>query len=91
MECMEAIVEHVVENLGISSRDHHVVIVTPQKMNDKVNVQFLNLLLSGDKFQFESVTLIHQCLLTLYAYNSTAGVVANLGEKIDIVPWSNGE
>lgn len=91
MECMEAVVEHVVDTLNISSRDHHVVIVTPQKMNDKVNVQFLNLLLSAEsKFQFESVTLINQSLLALYAYNSAAGVVANLGEKIDIVPWSNG-
>lgn len=91
MESMEAIVGHVVENLNISSGENYeVIIITTHKLSDKVNVQFLNMLLGGEKFKFESATIINQTLMSLYAYNSSIGVVANLGEKIDIVPICNG-
>lgn len=90
MDSMEAIVAHVVENLNIVCENYEVIIITTHKLSDKVNVQFLNMLLGADKFKFESATIINQTLMSLYAYNSSIGVVANLGEKIDIVPICNG-
>ena len=65
-----------------------VLIVTPQKFGDKTNVQFINMLL--EKYNFNSVTLINQALLVLYAYTSNTGIVVDLGEKIDILPICNG-
>ena len=90
MESIEAIIGHVVENLNIVCENFEVVIITTHKLSDKVNVQFLNLLLGSDKFKFKSATIINQTLMALYAYNSNIGVIANLGEKIDIVPICNG-
>ncbi len=87
---IDAILEYIVESLDIICHDHQIIIVTPQKFSDKLNVQFLNLLLVDEKYQFEAATLMNQTLMSLYAYNSTVGVVANLGEKIDIVPICNG-
>lgn len=90
MESIEAIISYVVENLNIVCENFEVVIITTHKLSDKVNVQFLNLLLNEDKFKFKSATIINQTLMALYAYNSNIGVIANLGEKIDIVPICNG-
>ncbi len=91
MEFVDAVVSYVVDTLGICCHDHQILIVTPQKFSDKVNIQFLNLLLVNEKYQFETATLINQCLMSLYSYNSSVGIVANLGEKIDIVPICNGK
>ena len=90
MESIEAILSYVVECLNVSCSDHQIVVITTHKLSDKVNVQFLNLLLENEKFQFESAVIINQTLLALYAYNSNVGIVANLGEHIDIVPICNG-
>ena len=76
---IDSIIEYVVETLNIACSDHEIVVITPQKFSDRVNVQFLNLLLANDKYQFEAATLINQTLMALYSYNSTVGVVANLG------------
>ncbi len=76
---IDSIIEYVVEALNITCSDHEIVVITPQKFSDRVNVQFLNLLLANDKYQFEAATLINQTLMALYSYNSTVGVVANLG------------
>ena len=90
MESIEAILGYVVEQLNVTCADHQVVVITTHKLSDKVNIQLLNMLLDNEKFQFESATIINQTLLTLYAYNSNVGIVANLGEHIDIVPICNG-
>lgn len=87
---IDAILEYVVESLNVTCYDHQVVIITPQKFSDRVNVQFLNLLLVNEKYQFETATLMNQTLMSLYSYNSSVGIIANLGEKIDIVPICNG-
>lgn len=87
---IDAIINYVVETLNISCQDYEILIITPQKFSDKLNIQFLNLLLEDEKYQFKSVSLMNQSLLALYSYNSSIGVVANLGEKIDIVPICNG-
>jgi hypothetical protein len=90
IDSIEAILAYVVETLNLSCPDYQILIVTTHKLTDKTNIQFLNMLLTGSKFNFQSATIINQTLLTLYSYNSNVGVVANLGEKIDIVPICNG-
>lgn len=87
---MDAIIEYIVESLNVICHNNQVILITPQKFSDKVNVQLLNLLLANDKYQFEAATLMNQNLMSLYSYNSSIGVIANLGEKIDIVPICNG-
>jgi hypothetical protein len=91
IDSIEAILAYVVDTLNISCQDYQIVIVTTHKLTDKTNIQFLNMLLSpGSSFNFASATIINQTLLTLYSYNTNVGIVANLGEKIDIVPICNG-
>lgn len=86
--CIEAVIENIIKRLNINNEDYEVLLITPHKYGDKVNIQFLNLFL--DKLSFASLTLLTQSLLVLYAYNCNTGVIVNLGEKIDILPISNG-
>ena len=92
MECLEAIISYVVEKLDVaaSCHEYQILVITPQKLNDKLNAQLLNLLFDENKFKFDGVTILNQSLASLYAYNTAAGVIVNLGEKIEIVPISNG-
>jgi hypothetical protein len=90
MECIEAIFSYAIESLNICCPEYQIVVITTHKLSDKVNTQFLNLLLGNEKFKFESAVIINQSLLTLYAYNSSTGICVNLGEHIDIVPICNG-
>jgi hypothetical protein len=93
IESIESIIDYVLENLNINSpHNYEIVIVTPHKLTDKLNTQFLNILLDNNgRFGFKSAIIINQALLSLYFYNSNVGVITNLGEKIDIVPICNGK
>ena len=82
IESFEAVLDYVVENLNIKCDDYQVLIITSNKLNDKANIQLLNLLLENEKFRFQSATIINQALLTLYFYNTNVGIVVNMGEKI---------
>jgi hypothetical protein len=93
IECIEAIFTFIIDQLNIRNeiRSYQVLVITPQKLNEKINVQLLNsLLMNEQKYGFSAVTILSQSLLPLYMYNSLTGVVVNLGEKIDIIPMSNG-
>ena len=69
MESIDSIIGFLVDTLDISCPDYQIVLITPQKFSDRVNVQFLNLLLQDDKYQFSSAMLINQSVMTLYSYN----------------------
>ena len=81
MDSIDEILAYVVDTLNVTSEEHQIVVITPQRFSDKVNIQFLNMLLTGEKYRFEAVTLINQSLLSLYSYSAALGVVVNLGEK----------
>jgi len=90
MDSIDEILAYVVDTLNVTCEEHQIVVITPQRFSDKVNIQFLNMLLTGEKYRFEAVTLINQSLLSLYSYSAALGVVVNLSEKIDITPICNG-
>ncbi|CAF0863056.1 unnamed protein product, partial [Brachionus calyciflorus] len=89
-DSIESIITHVVENLNITSENTEIVIITSHKLTDRLNAQYIKFLLSGENYNFKSATLINQALMSLYSYNANIGIIANLGEKIDIVPICNG-
>lgn len=90
LDSIESIIAFVCENLSITSENTEILIITSHKLTDRHNSQYLNFLLNSDRFKFKSATLINQSLMSLYSYNANIGIIANLGEKIDIVPICNG-
>lgn len=90
LDSIEAILTHVVDTLNIQCAHTECLIITSHKLTDKLNVQYLNLLLLNEKFKFKSASILNQTLMALYSYNANVGVIANLGEKIEIVPICGG-
>jgi len=88
MDSIESILNYTVDNFRISGPDYDIIVITTHKLTDKVNVQFLNILL--DKLQFKSAMILNQAIMALYSYHANVGIVASLGEKIDIIPICNG-
>ena len=43
------------------------------------------------KLQVRGVNIVNQSLLALYSYNSMSGVVVDIGDRVDILPVTDGE
>ena len=61
---------------------------TPGNLSDKTKEQFMNILIN--KFNVVGANMVNQTLLSLYSYNSTTGVVVDVGERLEIVPVTDG-
>lgn len=61
----------------------------PRRLNHATQAELARLLF--DEFGLQSVNLTHQSVLSLLSYNSTSGIVVDIGERIDIVPIMDGK
>ena len=60
----------------------------PRHLNHATQAELARLLF--EEFRLQSVNLTHQSVLSLLSYNSTSGIVVDIGERIDIVPIMDG-
>lgn len=60
----------------------------PKHLNHATQAELVRLLF--DDFGLQSVNLTHQSVLSMLSYNSTSGIVVDIGERIDIVPIMDG-
>ena len=61
---------------------------TPQKLGDNMKGSLMKILL--EQFQIRGICMVPQALLALYSYNSTSGVIVDIGERMDILPIYDG-
>jgi len=61
----------------------------PRNLNQATQTELVRLLF--EEFGMQSVNLTHQSVLSLLSYNSTSGIVVDIGERIDIVPIMDGK
>ena len=64
------------------------MISTPQSIGDKLKESLMKLLL--DQFHLRGVCMVSQSLLALYSYNSTSGILVDIGERMEILPIYDG-
>ena len=62
---------------------------TPGNFSDKIKEQFMDILVN--RFNVIGANIVNQTLLALYSYNSTTGVVVDVGERLEIVPVTDGQ
>lgn len=43
-----------------------------------------------EQFRVLGVNMVHQAALALHAYNTTTGIVVDIGERLDVVPVTDG-
>jgi actin-related protein len=87
-DCLKAIFNYIINELSIETNDYQILLVTPHKYSDKINIEFIKLLI--EQLKFSAITIINQSLLVLYSYNVTSGIIVNLSEKIEITPICDG-
>ena len=83
------IVDTVLNHYGLESYQCGLLMTVPPTVPDRERTELAEALL-GTVFQFESILFQEQALLSLYSYNTTTGVVVDIGDHIDIVPVVDG-
>ena len=61
---------------------------TPGNFSDNIKEQFMNMLINN--FLVKGANIMNQSLLALYSYNATSGIVVDVGERLEIVPVTDG-
>ena len=61
---------------------------TPGNFSDNIKEQFMNMLINN--FRVKGANIMNQSLLALYSYNATSGIVVDVGERLEIVPVTDG-
>lgn len=62
---------------------------TPASFNDKIKAKFMDLFINH--FKVMAVSMACQAILSLYSYNTTSGVVVDIGDRIEILPVADGK
>ena len=83
------LVDTVLNHYSLESYQCSLLMTVPPTVPEKERVELAEALLST-VFQFQSILLQEQALLSLYSYNTTAGVIVDIGDHIDIVPVIDG-
>lgn len=65
-----------------------VLVSAPGSVGDKTKESLLNALIS--QLGVAGVCVADQTLLALYAYGARSGIVVDIGERLDIMPVTDG-
>jgi len=85
---VHAIIESVLLQLNVQARDCCLLLVLPSTVPEQERSGLIELLL--ETFAFSGIYLQEQAILALYSYNTTSGVVVDLGDHMDVIPVIDG-
>ena len=83
------IVDTVLNHYNLESHQCGILMTVPPTIPEQERSELAEALM-GTVFQFQSVLFQEQALLSLYSYNTTTGIVVDIGDHIDIVPVIDG-
>ena len=83
------IITVVLNNLGLVSHQCSLILTMPPVTPETERAELAEALL-GNVFQFQSILFQEQALLALYSYNTTTGIIVNIGDRVDIIPVIDG-
>ena len=64
------------------------MISIPSSFGDTVREQMMSVLI--ERLGVQSVCVMEQALLALYSYNTKSGIIVDIGERLDIIPVTDG-
>ena len=82
------IVRYVLTQLNAEAGNTHLVMTLPLTASDKDKHALAEMLF--DTVGIMALCFQDQALLSLYSYNTTSGVLVDIGDHIDIVPMQDG-
>jgi len=83
-----AILEKVFHELNVNPKTHLVMLSVPSNFGDAIREQLLSVLIT--RMSVPGVFMMEQALLVLHSYNSQSGIIVDIGERLDIVPVTDG-
>ena len=83
------IVTMVLNSLGLESHQCSLILTMPPVTPETECAELAEALL-GNVFQFRSILFQEQALLALYSYNTTTGIIIDIGDRVDIIPVIDG-
>jgi actin-related protein len=83
------IVDTVLNHYNLESHQCGILMTVPPTIPEQERSELAEALM-GTVFQFQSILFQEQALLSLYSYNTTTGIVVDIGDHIDIVPVIDG-
>ena len=88
LRAMECIIDTIVSELDVKPESTEVILTVPPSEPPEQRNMLAEILF--DSYFFAAICFQDQCLLSLYSYNTTSGVVVNIGDHIDVVPIIDG-
>ena len=85
---IKCIFQHICSCLRVQPCKYQLMLSLPHSISAKSQKELLELLF--DSLKFQAVNMAHQSILSLCLYNTTTGIVVDVGERVDIVPISDG-
>lgn len=88
MEGVAGLIRSAFQQLNVDPATYEIQVSLPRRLNHATLAELTRLLF--DEFGVQAVNLTHQSVLSMLSYNSTSGIVVDIGERIDIVPIMDG-
>ncbi len=88
LRAMECIITTIISDLDVEPESTDVIVTVPPSVPTEERNELAEILF--DVFLFAAICFHDQCILSLYSYNATSGVVVNIGDHIDVVPIIDG-
>ena len=85
---VQAIIESVLIPLNVQPQNCQLLLVLPPTVPEQERNKLAELLL--ETFAFSGIYLQEQAILALYSYNTTSGIVVDIGDHVDIIPVIDG-
>lgn len=88
LKAMDAIVNTIVMQLDIDPQVAQLVMTLPPTVPEQERDELVELLLGT--FGFAGICLQDQTQLALYSYNTTTGIIVDIGNHITVAPYIDG-
>ncbi|XP_076304014.1 uncharacterized protein LOC143222053 isoform X3 [Tachypleus tridentatus] len=88
VEKLSGIFKKVFQELNVDPRKYKVQVCVPRSFSIQTQIAILKTLF--EEFGVKGINLTHQAILALYAYNTTSGIVVDIGDRMDIIPITHG-
>ena len=88
LKALECIISMIVTDLDVEPQSIDLLLTFPPTVSQDQRDNLVEILF--EVFQFSAICFQNQSLLSLYSYNTTSGIVVNIGDHIDIMPIIDG-
>ena len=65
-----------------------VMVSLPANLSDKMKERLMEIFVK--EFHVKGVNMVNQSVLALYSYNTRSGIIVDIGERLEIVPVTDG-